>query len=1094
MPLIGSVLTACAALSCRADRTNDALQRQPLLERNAQSNGMRFTALRPEETGIVAENRYADPSMWGERNMEYAVGELGTGVAAADYDNDGRPDVFLVSKTGVNRLFRNLGGWRFEDVTVRSGIGRAAPDDVRVWKQGASFADVNNDGWIDLYVCRMGAPNQLFINQGDGTFVEEAARRGLAVDDASCIGAFSDFDRDGWLDVYVQTNLLDARRQPLGRPDYLFRNNGDGTFTDVTARARIGGETQGHSATWWDYNADGWPDLYVANDFARPDSLYKNNGDGTFTDVIHSVVPVMPYSSMGSDVGDINNDGRIDFFVADMAPTTREKDMRGMAVARELSQEDAPGNAAQQLRNTLFINTGTGRMLEVAHLAGVEATDWTWSVRFEDLDNDGLLDLHVTNGMDREYQNADLRERVLTSESEEQRVRVMKESPLLRERNLAYRNRGDGRFEEVAAAWGLDQEGVSFGTAFADFDGDGDLDLIHANYDAAPTVLRNDSPGGHRLLVRLKGQRSNRFGIGAVVRIQTSSGTQVRPLVVARGSLSSSDPAAHFGLGTDRVVDRLTVEWTSGYHQVFEQVEADAVVTITEPDGEPPGPVSTGGAVPAWFSEDARAFGQDFTIEESFETDPQPLLPRRFDREGPGLATGDLNADGHPDLVLGGTSREGTRVLLGSAKGFKAGGSLPAARVDDGPLVVFDANGDGRPDLLRTRGGTTRPAVSAEYQPALYSGVGDGSFVPAPEALPPLKISAGAAAAADFDRDGKVDLFLGGRVLPRRYPQAPPSVLLKNDGGAFREVTADFAPGIAGIGMVTAAVWVDLNADSWPDLVLALDWGGVRCFLNREGRQLEEATASLGFDSARAGWWSCVSPGDFNGDGRPDLALGNVGLNTPYTAPVRVLAGNFAAGNVLQVIEIVGEDGRDYPRRTLTALAPHLPGLRKRYPRNDDYARAPVEEVLGREAIARAGAWVAEELSSGVLLSTSGGGYRFEPLPLPAQVAPVRKIAVSDFDQDGALDLALVHNSTAPIPQAGRMQGGLGLILRGDGRGGFSPVEPAVTGFVVPGEASDVVVLDVDQDGHDDLVVSRNHRSMLVFRRTAAPISGADER
>src|SRR5664280_2451276 len=500
-----------------------------------------FTELAPAQTGVITENRYADPTMWGERYPQFAFASTGTGVAIGDYDGDSRPDIFVVSKTESCRLFRNLGGWKFEDVTDQAGVGDKG-EAAGIWKEGATFVDVNNDGLLDIYVCRFNAPNLLYINQGDGTFKEMAHAYGLDVNDASVMASFCDYDRDGWLDVYIQTNLLDPVRHPHGQRDYLFHNNRDGTFTDVTARAGISGETQGHSATWWDYDNDGWPDLYVANDFGTPDQLYHNNRDGTFTNVIDQVVPHMPFSSMGSDSGDVNNDGLIDLFVADMAATTHEKDQRGMADTRGLRKDPPAGStqAPQYQRGALFLNTNTGVCLEAAMLAGLDATDWTWSPRLEDLDNDGRLDLFVTNGMNREQTNTDLLGRVLAAGSPMEYVRIMRDSPVLAESHLAFRNLGDLRFEDISAAWGLNENGVSFGSAFGDLDGDGDLDLVYANYQKGVTVLRNDCQTGHRVIIALRGTQSNRFGVGATVWLESAAGTQVRQLWLARGYKSVS--------------------------------------------------------------------------------------------------------------------------------------------------------------------------------------------------------------------------------------------------------------------------------------------------------------------------------------------------------------------------------------------------------------------------------------------------------------------------------------------------------------------------------------------------------------------------
>ena len=469
--LLGGVLLAAMAASA-ADQAG-GIAESALMPRSGPRGATMFVALSPEQTGIVTENNYSDPKMWGELFQEFKFGTMGTGVAVGDFDNDGRPDLFVVSKTGQCRLFRNLGGWKFEDVTSKAGLSRAdgvleqglswmkglvggsgTISEPGVWTQAAVFVDVNNDGWLDLYVTRFGAPNLLYINQRDGTFKEEAAARGLAINDACGAAAFCDYDRDGWLDLFLQTNLRDAIGHPQGQHNYLFHNRGDGTFENVTDHAGIKGEAQGHSATWWDYDQDGWPDIYVANDFAPTDTLYHNNRDGTFSDVIAGVVSHIPHSSMGADLGDVNNDGLIDLFVTDMAATSHQKDQRGMANIRALlngAPED-PSTVPQYMHNALFLNTGTGFCQEAAHLAGVAATDWTWSARFEDLDNDGRLDLHVTNGMVRELHNVDLIKNIAGRDSIAERIQLEKSSPILAERNLAYRNLGDLKFEEGGRA------------------------------------------------------------------------------------------------------------------------------------------------------------------------------------------------------------------------------------------------------------------------------------------------------------------------------------------------------------------------------------------------------------------------------------------------------------------------------------------------------------------------------------------------------------------------------------------------------------------------------------------------------------------
>ena len=1073
-------------------RADPGLSQAPLAERSGPAGGTLFTPLPPEQTGIQCPNFFADPLMWGAHYTQLVNGGLGTGIAAADFDQDGRPDVFVVSKTGPSRLFRNLGHWKFADVTVAAGLSTAAEltrTDRAEWTQGATWADVNNDGRLDLYVCRFNSPNQLFINQGDGTFKDEAAARGLAVTDASEQGTFFDYDRDGWLDVYLQTNLLDQAGAPNGQRDYLFHNRGDGTFENVTDPAGMAGESLTHSAAVWDYDGDGWPDLYVANDFTTPDRLYRNNRNGTFTDVINDAVPHLPYSAMGSDHGDLNNDGLVDFLVADMAATTHEKDQRGMAYSRTLKggeAEPAAGEAPQYSHNALYLNTGTGRCLEAAYLAGLAATDWTWSVRFEDLDNDGRLDLHITNGMIREYQNVDLLDRSFLAASPAERINLLRASPVLAEANLAYRNRGDLQFEASGRTWGLDQVGVSFGAAFADFDGDGDLDLVFANMDSHPTVLRNDSPDGHRILVALQGTASNRFGVGASVTIETPQGTQVRRLETARGYLSSSEPVLHFGLGAETSIRSLTVTWPSGHRQVFSQLAADQRYTITEPSG-PANPSDPAPAGQTQFIEQGATRGLNLAVAESFDVENQPLVPTRFDRLGPALALGDINGDGRTDVVLGGTGRQPAQLVFGTPGGFAGEGNLPASTVDDGPMLLLDYDGDGWVDLLQTKAGANRSASSPAYQPVLHRNSGSG-FAPQPEALPPLAISVGAAAAADFDRDGRLDLFLGGRVLPTRYPQSPRSALLHNAGGRFTDATEALAPILREAGMIRSALWSDVDQDGWVDLLLAPEWGGIHYFHNDAGRAFTERSAEAGFSAAGTGWWTALASADFNGDGRPDYIAGNNGLNTLYQPPALIYAGNFkGSAGTPQVIEAYREGEKLYPRRTRKELGARVPAIVQRFSRNDPYAAVTLPALLGEDRLAAAHLYTATEFRSGIFLSQPDGTYRFNALPRLAQIAPLQGMVAGDCDGDGFADLYALQNSYAPNPGTGRSDGGLSLLLRGDGRGNFAPVMSAQSGLIVPGDAKALVPVDLDDDGWPDFLASRNNATTLVWHNRGAP-------
>jgi hypothetical protein len=720
-------LALVASAAAGAPGTAGSITGHPLARRAFSRGSTLFTELSPDQTGVRTENPYDDPRMWGELYQEFEGGSIGTGVAIGDYDGDGRPDIFVVSKTRGCRLFRNLGGYKFEDVTAKAGVG-AEPG---VWNEGATFVDVNNDGLLDIYVCRFNAPNLLYVNQGDGTFKEMAHSYGLDIKDSSVMAAFCDYDRDGWLDLYITTNMLDSSAHPNGQRGYLLHNNRNGTFTNVTDAAGITGDTQSHSATWWDYDNDGWPDLYVTNDYGYPDRLYHNNRDGTFTDVLEQVLPHTAFYSMGSDQGDVNNDGLIDLLVADMATTTHVKDQNSIAESRERDEESDNSPGAQKIhRSALLLNTGTGRFREAAFLAGIAKTNWTWSPRLEDLDNDGRLDLFVTNGFNRDP-NPDVNSSAIHVETAAERIKVLYNSPVLVETHLAFRNLGDLRFEEVGAAWGLDKNGVSFGAAFGDLSGDGNLDLVYTNYEGGVTLLRNGCDTGHVVNVDLRGTVSNRFGVGAVVRVESALGAQVHQLMLARGYMSSSEPMLHFGLGADTEVRRMTVTWPSGHVQVFENLDADRRYTVTEPPEPLPIPAPPAQR-PGQFEEVGRAAGFELRSREEVidETYLQRVIPARFNRRGPGLAVGDISGAGRDDVAVGGTTLDPLRILRSTAPGQFGPMETPAlptpAAADDGPLLLFDSAGTGKEDLLVTKGGNTLPAASPEYQPRLYLNDGRG--------------------------------------------------------------------------------------------------------------------------------------------------------------------------------------------------------------------------------------------------------------------------------------------------------------------------------------------------------------------------------
>jgi hypothetical protein len=1071
---------------------------RPLRPRTAPAFGgaTPFQRLTAAETGVKEPNVFNDPRMWGDRFREFTLGALETGIAVADFDGDEFPDIFAVSKNGPCALYRQVAPFKFVDVARTAGV---TCDDFPTGKTGATVVDINRDGAPDLYVCRYNAPNLLFVNRGDGTFTEQAHRYGLDVTDASVHALFADYDGDGYLDCYLVTNILDFSKSPQGSRDYLFHNNGNNTFTNVTQKAGIWGVSQGHTALWSDFNNDGWPDLYVANDFETPDRLYLNRGDGTFTDVVDQRLPHVTYFSMGADAGDINNDGLVDFMITDMRDRTHAGYMTGMEeLGRGLwEMERVSELIPQYMWNAVYLNSGADHFQEVAHLTGMAATGWTWSARLGDLDNDGRLDAFITSGMVRNFINADLVDKQNAAPTLAARAAIWKNAPLRRETTLAYHNLGDLQFEDVSKAWGLDQDGVSFGCALVDLDGDGDLDLVYSNYDAAPTLIRNDTTTGHRVAIVLRGRPQNLQGIGAELRIETASGIQVRQLYTERGIVASEPPVAHFGLGPDDVIEKLTIRWPQGEKQVLKNLDADRIYTISEPplaagakSARPSARFDTPPESGALFVESAADHGLKHgnTLRPFDEFTRQRLLPRRLNGPGPALAAADVNGDGFDDVFVTGTAGQAGELFLGRADGhFAPAPGQPWASVaeaDDVGAVFFDVNGDRHPDLLIAAGGVQHPEGDALLDDRLYLNDGHGGFTSAPAGILPADgESTDAVAAADFDRDGHTDLFAGGRVVPGRYPDPPRSFLYRNIDGKLVDVTDQIAPGLRKIGMVTAAVWSDVDGDDRPDLVLTLEWGPVAYFHNT-GHGFENLTEKSGL-AAITGWWSALAVADVDGDGRPDLIAGNTGLNTKYHAttaePTLLYAGAFGDRDHEHLIEAQYDDGRLVPLRGRSKLGYVFPWIVKKFPTFKAYAQASLADIFPPEELSAARRLAATELRSGVFFQQAGGTFVFRPLPRLAQIAPINAIVARDLDGDGRLDLFCAGNNFSPEPSTGRFDGGVGSLLKGDGHGGFTPLEPAKAGLIVTGDTRSVIAIDGDDGRLPSLLVARCDGPVLLF-------------
>ncbi len=957
-------------------------------------------------------------------------------------------------------------------------------------------------------------------------FVEKAREFGLDFNGASMTMAFGDFDRDGDLDAYLATTaippppslkfgvvyeggkpvvpkqlqeywmLLDRPgQQPVpteaGQFDHFYRNDG-GRFTEITAQAGIDGPFFTLSALWWDYNGDGWPDLYVSNDYLGFDKLYRNNRDGTFTDVIRQVIPHTPWSSMATDIGDFNNDGLVDLIATDMIGSThfRRNVMMGEATKREWFLEYA--EPRQYIRNALYLNTGAERMMEFAYQAGLPYTDWTWGPRIEDFDNDGWQDVFVANGMLRDVQNGDLgmyADRTYRPGSPEWSG-FWASQALQRETNMVFRNVGGLHFEHAEDAWGLNRLGVSFGCATADFDNDGRLDLVVNNADAPLSIYRNRGASGHSVRVRLKGALSNRFGVGATVRVGTGGASHVRYMTLARAWLSASEPILHFGLGDARRVDSLTIDWPCSPRQSFTDLEGDRLYTISEPTNG--GRVLVAPPRPRVYS--APLFRATNLLEHISITEPafddfarEPLLAWKLSQRAGCMAWGDANGDGKGDVFVGGMPDQPGRLFVRNKAAHFEMSPQPALESDrdceDAAAVFFDADGDGDLDLLVAGGGVRHEAGHASYRHRLYLNDGKGIYSSAPrEALPPAADGAGCVVVGDFDGDRLPDVFLGGSSVPGRYPLSSQSRLWLNRGGKFVDATPS---GLREPGIVTAAVASDVDGDDKLDLMLATSWGPVRYFRNEAGG-FTERTTEAGL-SARTGWWSAIVAGDLDGDRRPDFVLGNQGLNSVYqatpAAPELLFYGDLDGSGATNLVGayFVGEYG--FPHDGLDELAKARPSIRARFPTYAKYAAAPIDDLFGMERLRRSIRREANTLESGVLLNKEEG-FCFEPLPPLAQIAPARDLALLDVDGDRRLDLVIGQNDFSPEPQVGRMDGGTSLVLLGNGQGQFEPLMPEASGVLVPEEVRRLAVTDLDGDGRLDLVFRVSPGAFLCFVRS----------
>ncbi len=1090
-----------------------------------------------------------------ERRLYYSAMACG-GIAVGDLDGDGWPDLFFSAGPVANRLYRHLGEPgvpRFTDLAVAAGVAEEGS-----WCNGAAMADIDGDGDLDLFICRYDEPNRLYLNEskpGELRFREVAAEWGVDLADASLMPVFADYDGDGDLDLFLATNALyrkggrpaegvPMRKTDTGwevvapwdryfkvssinpqtgvpvfsetaRPNRLFRNDGN-RFTEVTAEAGLRPvATHTNGAAWLDFDNDGHLDLYVANDFADRDELCRNLGDGTFEEVAAGVLQHTTWFSMGAGTGDYNNDGLTDLIVADMLPTTHYRQKVTMGeMGASFADMYAQGLPRQNMLSTFFTNTGTGLFFESAHMAGVAKTDWTWAVKRGDLDGDGRLDLYFPTGHTRDFNHSDYKKGTHADRIGKDDFDLFLDRPELREQDLALRNAADFKFEKAGETWGLGLEKtMNYGAALADLDRDGDLDLVTLPLQDRPAFYLNQSRergAANHLLVSLKGRGGNTRGIGAKVDLVTGDGVrQSQVLLPYNGYQESDEPLLHFGLGdTDRVAS-LEVRWPSGARQILGALSGNRWIEIAEP--ETAAPVEEEKPANPLFRR-IEGFAGLAMPEAPFDDFlRQPLLPHQHSQLGPGQAWGDVDGDGKVDLYLGSPKSQPGRLLLNRGVD-EEGNPVFALRMrgpftdmtayEDMGVLLFDFDGDGDRDLLAVSGSVECDPGDASLADRLYLNDGKGEFTEAFGHLPApadgKHDSGSVAAAADFDRDGDLDVYIGGRVVPGEYPVTPRSRFLLNDGtGRFTDVAA--AHGLAATGLVTGALWSDVDGDGWLDLLLTHEWGPVRLFSNREGK-LVETTEAAGLAQA-TGFWNSIAGRDLNGDGHIDYLAGNLGKNTKYSAspevPELIYYGDVDGSGKKNLVEAKFDRSLNclLPRRGLSCSSLAMPNLLQKVNTYHGWASSALDDIYEKARLESALKLEATTLESIVMINDGEGRFTIQPLPVLAQIAPIYGIALSDFDGDGLTDAVLAQNFFTTQQETGPYDGGLGLLLRGTGdsekAGGLREIWPRESGVLVPGDAKSLGLVDFDGGGRPDLFFGMNDTAPVILINEAGGESGS---